>query len=401
MTTATLAIAPAPAAAPAVVHAPLISRALLLRFVTIIGSSLGFYLPLSVVPLVAEASGSTGTAGLATGALLAASIAGEVATPRLVARFGYRAALTSGLVLLGAPTLLLLVSSELAAVVAVNLVRGLGFGVTIVAGGALTAALLPAHRRGEGLALVGVVGGIPALVALPFGVWAAEHWGAGTVFAVTAAATLLSLVAVPGLPNRTASAGGSQSKEHGHGVLAGLRDAGLVRPSVVFAASTVAIGVLVTFLPLATGSASVAAAALLVQPATATAARWVAGRLGDRHGQARLLVPGLVLAGVGLLGVSATGSAAAVIAGSAVFGAGFGVLQNATLALMYSRVRPEGYGAVSAIWNAAYDAGMAVGAAGAGFVAAGAGYPVVFALTAALLLPALLPARRERRLATS
>ncbi|RIQ29150.1 MFS transporter, partial [Jiangella rhizosphaerae] len=127
----------------------------------------------------------------------------------------------------------------------------------------------------------------------------------------------------------------------------------------------------------------------------------VAGRLGDRHGQARLLVPGLLLAAAGLLGVSLTGTAAAVVAGAAVFGAGFGVLQNATLALMYARVRPEGYGTVSAIWNAAYDAGMAVGAAGAGIVAAGAGYPMVFALAAALLVPALLPARRERRLASS
>ncbi|SDU55625.1 MFS transporter [Jiangella alkaliphila] len=385
MTTATIALAPATAA----LDAPLISRALLLRFVTIIGSSLGFYLPLSVVPMVAEAAGSAGTAGLATGALLVASIAGEVATPRLVARFGYRFALTAGLVLLGAPTLLLLASSDLAVIVGVNLVRGLGFGVTIVAGGALTAALLPEHRRGEGLALVGVVGGVPALVALPFGVWAAGQWGAGTVFAITAAATLLCLVAVPGLPRRTGSGGGS------HGVLAGLRDAGLVRPAAVFAASTVAIGVLVTFLPLATGSASVAAAALLVQPATSTATRWVAGRLGDRYGQGRLLVPGLVLSGLGLLGVTATGVPAAVIAGAGVFGAGFGVLQNATLALMYTRVRPEGYGTVSAIWNAAYDIGMAVGATGAGLIAAGAGYPVVFALTAALLIPALLPARRE------
>ncbi|PZF81249.1 MFS transporter [Jiangella anatolica] len=386
MTTATLPVAAAP-----VVHAPLVTRALLLRFVTIVGSSLGFYLPLSVVPMVAEAAGSAGAAGLATGALLAASVAGEVATPRLVARFGYRAALTAGLVLLGAPILVLLTAPGLAVVVAVNLVRGLGFGVTIVAGGALTAALLPEHRRGEGLALVGVVGGLPALAALPFGVWAAAQWGPGPVFAITAVATLLSLVAVPGLPRRTASAGRT------HGVLAGLRDAGLVRPAAVFAASTVAVGVLVTFLPLATASASVAAAALLVQPAASTAARWIAGRLGDRHGQGRLLVPGLLLAGGGLLGISATGTPVAVVAGAAVFGAGFGVLQNATLALMYTRVSPDGYGAVSAIWNAAYDVGMAVGAAGAGIVAAGAGYPAVFVLAAALLLPALPSARRERR----
>lgn len=389
------------------VHAPLVSRALLLRFVTIVGSSLGFYLPLSVVPMVAEAAGATGAAGLATGALLTASVAAEVATPRLVARFGYRLTLAAGLVLLGAPTLVLLAAPDLAVVVAVNLVRGLGFGVTIVAGGALTAALLPAHRRGEGLAMVGIVGGVPALVALPFGVWAAGQWGAGTVFAITAVATLLSLVAVPGLPGRTGGAGGrggaagDASGGGSHGVVDGLRDAGLVRPAAVFAASTVAVGVLVTFLPLATSSTSVAAAALLVHPAAATLTRWVAGLMGDRGGQGRLLLPGLLLAAAGLLGVSATGAPAAVIAGAAVFGAGFGVLQNATLALMYSRVGPEGYGSVSAIWNAAYDMGMAAGAAGAGLVAAGAGYPVVFVLAAVLLVPALRPAARERRLAES
>ncbi|SEF17939.1 MFS transporter [Jiangella alba] len=393
MTTARLAAA--------TVDTPLVSRALLLRFVTIVGSSLGFYLPLSVVPMVAEAAGATGAAGLATGALLTASVAGEIATPRLVARFGYRLALTAGLVLLGAPTLVLLAAPDLATVVVVNLVRGLGFGVTIVAGGALTAALLPAHRRGEGLALVGVVGGVPALVALPFGVWAAGQWGAGTVFAITAIATLLSLVAVPGLPGRTAGGGGAAADGTGggsHGILDGLRDAGLVRPAAVFAASTVAIGVMVTFLPLATSSTSVAAAALLVQPAAATLTRWVAGRVGDRRGQGRLLLPGLLLAAAGLLSVSATGAPAAVITGAAVFGAGFGVLQNATLALMYSRVGPEGYGSVTAIWNAAYDMGMAAGAAGAGLVAAGAGYPVVFVLAAVLLVPALRPAAREWRL---
>ena len=62
----------------------------------------------------------------------------------------------AGLFLLGAPAMVADgLAGALAWIVAVCLVRGLGFALTIVAGGALTASLIPAERRGEGLAVVG------------------------------------------------------------------------------------------------------------------------------------------------------------------------------------------------------------------------------------------------------
>jgi predicted MFS family arabinose efflux permease len=372
----------------------LVSRALLVRFVSIIGSSIGFFLPLSVVPLFAKQAGSEAGAGLATVALLLATVAAELVTPRLVARVGYRWALAAGLVLLGAPTLVLTFSDDIRVIIAVSVVRGIGYAIAVVAGGAVTALLIPADRRGEGLALVGIVGGIPSLLALPAGVWAAAHWGYAPVFVVTTVATLLALLSVPGLPRRSFSAGATD-----HGVLAGLRNPVLTRPATLFAVSAAAAGVLVTFLPLAAADqpAWVAASALLAQPAAATATRWIAGRLGDRHGPARLLVPGLVAAAAGMAAIAWTGTPSAVIGGALVFGAGFGVLQNATLTLMYARVPAGGESAVSAIWNAAYDLGMAAGALGAGLVIGSAGYPATFALSAVVILPALLVARRDRR----
>ncbi|MDX3189986.1 MFS transporter [Streptomyces sp. MN03-5084-2B] len=370
----------------------LVSRALLVRFVSIIGSAIGFFLPLSVVPLFAKQAGSETGAGLATVALLLATVAAELVTPRLVARVGYRWALSVGLVLLGVPTLALTVSDDLRVIVAVSVVRGIGYAIAVVAGGAVTALLIPAERRGEGLALVGIVGGIPSLLALPAGVWAAAHWGYAPVFVVTTVATLLALLSVPGLPRHSFPA-----KEEG--VLAGLRNPVLTRPATLFAVSAAAVGVLVTFLPLAAADqpAWVAASALLAQPAAATAARWVAGRIGDRHGPAWLLTPGLLLCAAGMAGIAFTTTPAAVIGGALVFGAGFGALQNATLSLMYARVPAGGESAVSAIWNAAYDLGMAAGALGAGLLIGSAGYPTTFALTAVVVLPALLLARRDRR----
>jgi hypothetical protein len=137
----------------------------------------------------------------------------------------------------------------------------------------VTATLVPAERRGEGLALVGLVDGVPGMLALPAGLWIGAHGGYGPVFVTTAVVTLLALVSVPGLPSRAASGDEGRVPSHG-GVLAGLRDHAVRRPAVVFASSTAAVGVLVTFLPLAAGDrhAGVAALALLAQPAASTAA---------------------------------------------------------------------------------------------------------------------------------
>ncbi|MFF4503954.1 MFS transporter [Streptomyces sp. NPDC001401] len=374
---------------------PLLTRPLLLRFVSMIGASVSFFLLLSVVPAYAAEAGGGGAAGLATGSLMLATVLGELITPRLVARHGYRATLMAGLFLLGAPALVLTVSGSAAWIVAVCLVRGLGFALTIVAGGALTASLIPAERRGEGLAVVGVVSGVPSLIGLPLGLWLVGQVGYGPVAVAGGAAALAAIVSVLGLPDRAA---GSENSQESVGVLRGLRTGALLRPVVVFAATATAAGILVTFLPLAvpSASASVVTVALFVQPAAATVARWAAGRHGDRHGSARLVLPGLLLSAAGVLVTAATGSAAAVVAGTALFGAGFGIAQNATLTLMYARVSASSYGTVSALWNLAYDGGMGVGAAGFGVLAGLTGYPWAFAMTAVLMLGALAPALRDR-----
>jgi predicted MFS family arabinose efflux permease len=376
-----------------------VSRVLVLFFVATFGSSSAFYLLLSVVPLYATSVGAGGVgAGLATGALTLASVAGELVTPRLVARFGYRVVFAAGLVLLGTPAVALTVATTMPAILAVCVVRGVGFGVVVVVGSALVASLVPAERRGEGLGVYGVTVGVPAVVALPFGVWLAGYAGYPVVFVAGAGAALAGLTVVHALPGRRGPSIQPETREH-VGVLAGLRRGALLRPSLVFAATTMAAGIVVTFLPLAVrrGSGGLAAVALLVHAAAATASRWYAGRHGDRHGAARLLVPGLVAAAVGVLALVLADSPVAVLVGMAVFGTGFGITQNTTMALMFDHVPASDYGTASALWNFAYDAGMGVGAAAFGFVAVHTGFPAAFALTAAVMAAALVPAWSDRR----
>jgi len=371
----------------------IINRPLALLFVATVGALTSFYLLLSVVPLFATSVGAGGIgAGLTTGALMFSTVGAELAAPRLMARFGYRMAFAAGLVLLGAPALALTASANLATILVVCIVRGLGFAMTVVAGSALVAALVPHERRGEGLGLYGIVVGVPSMVALPLGVWLIEQIGYPPVFIAGALVALAGLAVVPGLPGRQPRA------QQPVGVLTGLRTPALARPAVVFAATAVAAGVVITFVPLAVtrGSGNLAAVALLVQATTATLARWWAGRRGDRNGPAGLIMPAVLTAGVGMSALVLIASPTAVVTGMVLFGAGFGVAQNASLALMFDRVQASGYGTVSAVWNLAYDAGLGVGGAAFGVITAQTGYPIAFALTAALVLTAVVPAWRDR-----
>ncbi|GAA3216997.1 MFS transporter [Actinocorallia longicatena] len=353
----------------------LVSGRLALLFTATFGALTGFYLLLSVVPLYVSGGGAgRAEAGAATALLLAAQVPAELATPALTARFGHRAVLGAGLLLLGLPALLLPLGTSAALVGGVSFARGLGTGLVVVVGGALVPLLVPEGRRGEGLGVAGVVAAVPAVLALPLGVWLAHAIGFTPVFVIGGLAAMTGLFCLPALPGRGT---GDQA-----GMLAGLRSPALVRPSVMFGATAMAAGAAITFLPITAGRA--APAALLFQALTMTAGRWWGGRLVDRHGPSRLVAPALVAcaAGTALLGP-------APLAAAALFGTGFGLAQTATYTLMLSRVDASGYGTVSALWNLAFDAGMGAGAAALGVTAGLTGYPAAYALTAVLILASL------------
>ena len=382
------------------------SRPLALVFLSASCTLTSFDLLLSVTPMYAATAGAgSAGAGMVTAVLLLGTVAAELASSYLIRRFGYRPVLAGGAVLLGTPSLVLLGHAPLAVIAVASLIRGFGFGLGTVVLDTLAALLVPADRRGEGLGLFGVFVTVPGVVALPGGVWLAGHFGYPIVAALTAASSLVPLIVLAWLPGRSASAVAAPAAEGPEaeagqpgGLLAALRQFGQRRPALIFAASTFAAGVVVSFLPLASGvSRNVAAIGLLAQALTATVSRWWAGRRGDRVGHGRLLAPALAIAATGLAGLIWVASPVMVITSMCLFGAGFGILENATFAIMIDRVPASGLGTASAIWNLAYDGGYGASPAVFGLFVGFCGYPVAFALVGLLMLAALPSARRERQ----
>ena len=179
---------------------PLLTRPVVMLVFTAFTSIFGFQLLLSVVPLYADAAGGGSSgAGLATGIFMLTTVLTQIQMPRILARFGYSAALTAGLLFLGVPAFLYALAGSLPTILAVTLVRGAGFGAITVVFAALFAELAPPERRGEALGLLGLAITVPTIFSNSLGLWLSDRFGFGTVFLLGGLLPLLGLVAILGI----------------------------------------------------------------------------------------------------------------------------------------------------------------------------------------------------------
>ena len=362
-----------------------------------------FCLTLASLPTWAVHGGaSQATAGLVTTVMLVTTVLTQALVPAVIARIGSGPALAAGLLLLGAPAPFYVLSSHLSLLLAVSAVRGTGFALLTVIGATLTSAVAPPKRHGEAVGLYGLAIAVPNLVGIPAGValTQAGHFGTAAVLAACPVLAVPSALRAASRPDRVTAVTGDQHDadplSHRRVLLVTLA------PSFVLLLVTAAGGGLVTFLAIERPSGALATVALLVFGTTSALARWRAGVLVDRAGP-RLLLPGAIAAGVvGLVGVAlclVAGRAydVTLVVAAGVFGLGYGAVQNLTLVVAFARAGAGGEPTASALWNAAFDFGTAVGAFGVGAIAAtGLGLPWSFALSAAAMLAVLPVALRLR-----
>ena len=338
-----------------------------------------FFLTLSSLPLWAVDQGvPEALAGLVTTVMLIATVGCQVAVPAAVHRIGQPATLAVGLLALGAPTPLLLVSGQLWWLLTVSAVRGLGFAVLTVLTPLVATQIAPPNSQGRAIGLYGLAVAVPNVVAVPLAV-ALTDAGHFPVVAVLGAVPVLAIPLVTRFPKPPPRA----ARRAGRARLPVLSLAGIL---ALLLALTLSGGGIFAILPVQLGeSGAVVTWALLLLGVTAALARWRAGSLADRAGPARLLpvcavigVLGLVLLGWGAAGTGGA-SGMMVVLGAAVFGIAYGAVQNLTLLLSFDLAGSGRRAGASAAWNATYDAGTAIGALLIGAVAAGS------SLTAAMI----------------
>jgi predicted MFS family arabinose efflux permease len=351
-------------------------------------TALGFAsycLTLASLPFYAVSGGAAeSSAGVVTAVFLLVTIAVQLAVPALTARFGVGPVLIGGLAAMGLPSPLYVLDDSVQWISALSAVRGGGFAVLTVLGATLAASVAPPERRGESIGLYGLAIAVPNLVAVPAGVALVLDGHVGWLSWLAFSPVL----GIPLVPLLIRSVGPQSGPVAGSGRAAMLA---ALLPSAVLFVVTLAGGGLVTFLPIERPDGALATLALLLFGITGAVTRWRAGLLADRVGS-RLLLPLAMVVGAVGLAVTALGLWAGdlwVLLGAAVFGAGYGAVQNLTLVTAFARAGEGGTTTASAMWNASFDAGTALGALTLGFLAAGIGLDWTYVVVAAVLVAAV------------
>jgi len=218
----------------------------------------GFAALFPVVPMWAVSGGANEAgAGLVNGLLLAVTVMAQPFVPRMLNRLGTGRVLAAGLIFLGVPPLLFLVSDQLGWILLLSAFRGIGFGILTVAGSTVVANLVPRAQHGAAIGAYGAAIAVPQVILIPAGPWLVDSVGFWVVFAL-GSLPILGISSAPRLARilrEQAAARAVQPSTDaiplavGKGSLRRVLFGSLLRPMILLSGVTLAGGALITFAP--------------------------------------------------------------------------------------------------------------------------------------------------------
>jgi MFS transporter, DHA1 family, multidrug resistance protein len=323
----------------------------------------------TVAPHVTSLGAGAAGIGLAVGAYSAANLPANIVGGILVDRYGRRRITIIGLVAAATTVAAYAAATTVATFILVRLLHGIAGGILVPA--VFAAAGDRARRGAEGRAFgrLGAVIGSAAVIAPATAGAVRQATGTDEVFLGVAALLLLGAVVAffgvhdaPTAAPRTATERAARPQAmHALLQLAPIRRALLGTISL-----TAAVGVLAGFLPgtaEALGAPASAVGGLFTAYAIVAAGLMlspVAGRV-DRSGADGPLALGLATLGAALVVLALAPSLTVAVLGSALFGAGYGLIFPAVTAATSSSSTVATRGRAFGLFNVAFSLGLAVG----------------------------------------
>lgn len=370
-----------------------------------LAGTLVFYLLMSTTASYAAAAyGADPTgAGVAASGFMVGAVVARGGAGYLFLRLGLRRVLAPALVACVLTTAAYFAAWSLAALVVVRVLNGLAFGVTATALAGAIMGIVPASRRGAGAgwsgAAIALSSGLGpflgfALLNSPLGM-------TGVFGAALSCSLLCAALALPPLRLVSHHPPAPQGRPR-----AAIVERGALPIGATVGVAALAFSVVLAFLHPFAAQAGLTGAAAWYFPVYAAAlllTRPLSGNLQDRRGDDAVLIPALALTVAGTACTAAAGSAALLLTGAVLLGAGYGTLISAGQAFAVARA-PRGHAGVAvASFFLLVDGGTGLGPIVLGSLVPAIGYGGVFwcgpALGLAALAGYLLLLRGRQRLA--
>jgi MFS family permease len=334
------------------------------------------------LPLYVErVGGGPVQVGLVMATLAMSSTLARPYMGRLVDRLGGKPSLLLGSLIFTIGPLLYTISRSVPALLVVQFLHGLGISAASTSYIILVAALAPAGRRGEAIGLSATTVPLALIAAPAIGTSFLESQGYVSTFILSASVAALSLltaffVAEPRSTDRYEDSG-KQCESSFFQVLC-LRSVWV--PSTAMGMLAMAYGSILTFLPLFTFQQDIDNPGLFFTAygLTLIAAQVLAGRVSDRVGRLRVIVPAMVLLAFAFLVLASVRSPLLLLGVAVLYALGFGSAQVNLDALMVDTVPISIRGMAMSIAYGSGDLGIGLGAYLLGWVAQIWGYQVMY-----------------------
>lgn len=348
----------------------------------------------TVAPHVDGLGAGAAGVGLAVGAYSAANLPANIVGGILVDRIGRRRVTMIGLAAAAVTVAAYAVTTTVVTFILVRLLHGVAGGILVPAVFAAAGDRARTGQEGRTFGRIGAVIGAAAVVSPAMAGIVRQTLGTDAVFLIVSGVLLVGLlVAAVGLrdaptvdaprqtvslrdapaddaPRRTVSLPDAPTVDAPPptpGAMRALLQVGVVRRALVgTAVLTAAVGVLAGFLPLtadALGAPASAVGGLFTAYALVAAGVMLSplsARI-DRSGPEGPLAVGLAILAASLLVLTAAPSLAVATVGSALFGAGYGLVFPAVTAATSASATATTRGRAFGLFNVAFSVGLAVG----------------------------------------
>ncbi|EAQ9770779.1 MFS transporter, partial [Salmonella enterica subsp. enterica serovar Hadar] len=269
----------------------------------------------------------------------------------------------------------------------IRVLHGITFGVITTVKGTISARLIPASRRGEGISFFSLAMGLAMVVGPWIGLNMAR-WNAFTAAfwlcsAVAALGIVLSLIVT--VPPVIRHADGSKPNL---GFAAMFDRAALPFALVTFFMTFSYAGVS-AFLALYARELDLMAAAsnfLLCYAIFLMICRTFTGNICDKKGPKYVVFPCLLAFTIGLVALGYTNGSIIMIISGGLIGIGYGSVTPVFQTQIISSVEPHKIGVANSLFFNAMDAGMAIGAFIMGMMVESVGYRMIYVAGAVLVV---------------
>lgn len=348
-----------------------------------------FYVQLTLLPIyIADNLHATADkAGLLVTCFLIAAIIIRPFAGKWVGKYSNKTVLMLSSLALLVVTALYPLCHSIEALLFIRVLHGITFGVITTVKGTISARLIPASRRGEGISFFSLAMGLAMVVGPWIGLNMARHSAYIEAFWLCTGVSIVSIVLalIVAVPPVIRHADGSKPKLG----FAAMFDRAAMPFALVTFFMTFAYAGVSAFLALYARELDLMAAAsnfLLCYAIFLMICRAFTGNVCDKKGPKYVVYPCLLAFTVGLVVLGYTHGSITMVLSGALIGIGYGSVTPIFQTQIISSVEPHKIGVANSLFFNAMDAGLALGAFVMGLMVDGVGYRSIYLMGAVLVV---------------